>query len=161
MAHVTVEYMIFVPVLILQIFLFPVAASAIMNSWTDSRMTLQLQEISGDLGSSIQQIYFTMNHDTISGGCVTSAITVPTTIVDGNNAYSYKITLTNATNPQSSIQVMNLTLTLNGAKGTASSIVTLGDDASWKNNATYISSQVTQITANKTANTITLSFGGS
>ena len=161
MAHVTIEYMIFVPVLILQIFLFPIAASAMMNSWADSRMTLQLKEISGDLGSSMQQLYYTMDHDSIASGTVNSSLTVPATIQDGNNIYSYKIVLTNATTPHNSIQVMNLTLSLVGSKGTASSIITLGNDASWQNNANYSSILITHITATKSGGTISLSFGGS
>ncbi len=62
--------MIMVPILILQIFLFPIAATAIMNAWSDSRMTIELQEISGHLGSSIQQLYYTMNHASISSGSI-------------------------------------------------------------------------------------------
>jgi hypothetical protein len=161
MAHVTIEYMIFVPVLILQIFLFPIAATAMMNSYADSRMTLQLKQISGDLGSSMQQLYFTMNHNSIASGTVTSGLTVPTIIQDGNNVYSYLITLTNATSPQSSVQVMNLTLSLVGAKATASSIVTLGNNANWPNNANYSSVLITQLTAIKSSGGIALSFGGS
>lgn len=65
MAQISIEYMIMIPILILQIFLFPFAATAIMNGWTDSRMTIQLQEVSGHLGSSIQQLYYTMNHESI------------------------------------------------------------------------------------------------
>jgi hypothetical protein len=161
MAHVTIEYMIFVPVLILQIFLFPIAATAMMNSYSDSRMTLQLKQISGDLVSSMQQLYFTMNHNSIASGTVTSGLTVPTTIQDGNNVYSYLITLTNATSPQSSVQVMNLTLSLVGAKATASSIVTLGNNANWPNNANYSSVLITQLTGIKSSGGIALSFGGS
>jgi hypothetical protein len=160
MAHVTIEYMIFVPVLILQIIAFPIAAASIMNAWSDSRMALQLQEISSDLGSSMQQLYYTMNHESISSGTITTNLNVPITIQDGNNGYNYLIRLTNATNSGSSVMVLNLTLSLIGAQGTASSIVTLGSNASWPNNSTFTSSEITQISANKTSNTITLTFQG-
>ena len=160
MAHVTVEYMIMVPVLILQIFIFPLAAASLMGAWSGSRMSLQLEEISGDMGSSMQQLYYTMNHESISSGTITTSITVPTSIQDGSNGHNYRITLTNATNPGSSVMVMNLTLTLMGAKGSASSIVTLGTNAAWPNNSTFYSNQVNEICANKTSGIITLSFQG-
>ena len=160
MAHVTIEYMIMVPVLIIQIAIFPLAAATLMGAWSGSRMSLQLQEISGDLGSSMQQLYYTMNHESISSGTITSYLSVPTTIQDGNNGYNYVITLTNATNPGSSVMVMNLTLSLMGAKGTASSIVTLGNNAAWINNSTFNSNQITKIIATKASGIITLSFQG-
>ena len=65
----------------------------------------------------MQQLYYTMNHESISSGSLTCKLNVPTTIQDGNNGYNYLITLTNATNPDSSVQVMNLTLSLIGANG--------------------------------------------
>jgi hypothetical protein len=60
--------MIMIPVLILQIFLFPITASVIMNTWADSSMTLELQETAGHMGSSIQQLYYTMNHASVPNG---------------------------------------------------------------------------------------------
>ena len=152
--------MILVPVLILQIFLFPIAASAIMNSWSNDRMNLQLQEMSGDLGSAMQQLYYTMNHASIASGSVTSNINVPRTVQDGNNGYNYLITLTNATDPNGSVQVLNITLSLIGANSQASSIVTLGNNAAWPNNSTFRSSQISEIIATKTSGSITLSFQG-
>ena len=86
--------MIMVPVLILQIFLFPIAAMAIMDAWSNNRMTIELQDISGHLGSSIQQLYFTMNHASISGGAISAKVDVPTTITNGDKSYLYRITLT-------------------------------------------------------------------
>ncbi|MGC8895823.1 MAG: hypothetical protein ACP5LB_03505, partial [Candidatus Bathyarchaeia archaeon] len=77
MPHVTIEYVIMVPVLILQIFLFPLAASWLMNIWVDSRRTLALQEAASHLGSSIQQVYSALNHDSISAGTVTQKVDVP------------------------------------------------------------------------------------
>jgi len=68
MTHITIEYMIMVPVLILQIFLFPLTASWLMNIWADSRRTLALQEVASHLGSTIQQLYFSLNHETVSAG---------------------------------------------------------------------------------------------
>ncbi|MEM2280902.1 MAG: hypothetical protein QXZ68_02800, partial [Candidatus Bathyarchaeia archaeon] len=58
MAHITIEYVIMLPILIMQILLFPLTASWLMNIWVDSRRTLALQEVASHLGSVIQQVYF-------------------------------------------------------------------------------------------------------
>ena len=159
MPQVTIEYMIMVPILILQIFLFPIAAATIMGAWSNSRMTLELQEVSGHLGSSMQQLYYTMNHASISSGSLTAKLTVPTTITDGNNGYNYMITLSNATNLNSSVKVMNLTLSLIGTSGKASTLVTLGQNAVW-NNSAFKSNNISLINATKSSGIISLSFQG-
>ena len=112
MAHITLEYMILIPVLIVQIFIFPFAATAIMNTWTDQHRSLELQEIAGHLGSSVQQLYFTMNRASESGGCLTSTLDTPKTI---DNHY-YNITLQDVSNPSSSAKVMKVTLQLDRGK---------------------------------------------
>lgn len=160
MAQVTIEYMIMVPVLIMQIFLFPIAATAIMGAWSNSRMTIELQEISGHLGSSMQQLYYTMNHASISSGSITYKADVPIVITDGDKGYNYLITLTNATNSNGSVKVMNLTLSLIGANGEASTLVTLGQNANWQNNSTLKSDLFSLICATKTSSTISLSLQG-
>jgi hypothetical protein len=160
MTHVTLEYMIMVPVLILQIFLFPIAAMAIMDAWSNSRMTIELQDISGHLGSSLQQLYFTVNHASISSGSLTAKVDVPTVITDGGKSYNYRITLTNATASNSAARVMNLTLSLIGANGQASTFITLGQNVNWQNNSTLKSNALSLICATKTSSTISLSFQG-
>jgi hypothetical protein len=156
MSHITIEYMIMVPVLILQIFIFPFAASAIMNVWVDQRKTLELQEVSGHLGSFMQQIYYTMNHVSISTGTLTAKLDTPPLIEN----YAYTIILQNATNPNNSVKIMNLTLSLIGTNNHASTLVTLGENAAWQENSTYNSIHVSIITASKTSSTISLSFEG-
>lgn len=160
MPQVAIEYMIMVPLLILLIFIFPIAAATIMGTWSNSQMTLELQEISGHLGSSIQQLYYSMNHASISSGSITAKLDVPTVVTNGNNGYNYRITLSNATNPNSSVQVMNITLSLIGANGKASTIVTLGQNAIWQNNLAFKSNTVSLISATKSSGTISLSFQG-
>ncbi len=80
MPSITIEYMIMIPVLILQIFIFPLTASVIMNTWTDSRMTIELQETAGHMSSSIQQLYYTINHGSMSNGSM--KITLDTATVN-------------------------------------------------------------------------------
>ena len=77
MPHITVEYIIFVPILILQIFLFPLAASISMNIWINSRRELLLETVASRLASSIQQLYFSLNHKSVPAGTVTYDPDVP------------------------------------------------------------------------------------
>ena len=52
MAHITIEYVIMVPILIMQIILFPITANWLMTVWVDSRRTLALKEATSNLGSA-------------------------------------------------------------------------------------------------------------
>jgi hypothetical protein len=157
--HITIEYMIMVPVLILQIFLFPYAAQVIMNTWEDSRIDLQLEEIVGHLGSSVQQMYYTMNREVISIGSLTLKLDTPPSIVESSGEYGYTITLRNATiyADNEHAQIMNITVSLVGAKGEASTLVTLGENADW-NDSSFSSYNVSVINATRTPNLICLSF---
>ncbi len=126
MAHVTIEYVIMVPLLISQIFLLPWAASVIMNGWVDSRRTLALQETASHLGSSIQQTYLSLNYTTISAANVTSKLDVPPFI----EGYAY--TTTTTLEPASGSKVLELTLTLKGVQISSTAAVTLGQNVAWR-----------------------------
>ncbi len=155
MAHVTIEYMILVPVLIMQIFLFPFVATTIMNTWTDQQRTLELQEIAGHLGSSVQQLYFTINRASDETGCLTSTLDTPSTV----DNHFYSISLWDVSNPSSSAKVMKLTLNIIGESGESSSLITLGNNAAWQDGVTF-RSNVTSISATKSSGSILLSFEG-
>jgi hypothetical protein len=155
MPQVAIEYMILIPVLILQIFIFPFAATVIMNTWVDQRRTLALEGIAGHLGSSLQQLYFTMNRAPIPNGCLTSNLDTPPTV----DNYYYNITLRDNTVPGSSAKIMKITLDLIGANGEASSFVTFGENAAWQNGVTF-RSNVTNISVTMSGESIVLSFGG-
>lgn len=157
MPQIALEYMIFVPVLILQIFLFPLTASIIMNTYVDSRMTIEIQEVAGHMGSSIQQLYYTIDHGSISNGSMKIILDTPP-LIEG---YAYTTTLSHVTQQDTSSQIMNVTLKLVGAKDQASSIVTLGKDIDWQENLAFNSTAHSlSMVATKTANSIWLSFGG-
>ncbi len=151
--------MIMIPILIMQIFLFPLTASLIMNGWVDSRRTLALQETAGHLGSTIQQLYSSLNHETISAGTVTNKLDTPP-FVDGY-AYTGNATLRTASESNSS-KFLDITLKLMGTsiEGTAS--VTLGQNVEWVPNSTFMSNSTNAIIkAQKQSNgTIWLSFEG-
>ena len=157
MPSITLEYMIMIPVLILQIFIFPLTASVIMNTWADSSMTIELQETAGHMGSSIQQLYYTMNHASIPNGTMTITLDTPPLI----QGHAYKTTLIHATHLDTSSQIMNVTLKLIGTKDQTSTLVTLGQNVDWQENLTFNSTAHSlNLIAHKMSNSIWLSFGG-
>jgi len=158
--HVTIEYVIMVPVLILQIFLFPLAASWLMNIWVDSRRTLALQEAASHMGSSIQQVYSALNHDTISAGAVTQRVDVPPFIE--NYPYIGNATLKAVSDPSlNSSKVLQITLQLRTVGTIVTTSVILGQNVAWKESVFVSNSTNACIRAEKFANgTICLSFGG-
>jgi len=157
LAHITIEYMIMIPVLIMQIFLFPLTATVIMDTWVDSRMTIELQTTAGHLGSSIQQLYYTMNHGSISNGSMKITLDIPP-LIEGR---AYTTTLSHVTHLDTSYQIMNATLKLIGTKDQASTLVTLGPNVDWQENLAFNSTAHSlSLVANKTANSIWISFGG-
>lgn len=149
--------MIFIPVLIAQIFLFPFTASMIMDRWEDSRLVLELQQTAGNLGSSIQQLYYTMNRDTVSEGTMRIILDVPY-LIDGR---VYTTILSHMLSSETSYEIMNVTIKLVGTTSQASTLVTLGSNVDWQEGLSFNSTANSLgAVANKTANTIWLSFGG-
>jgi hypothetical protein len=163
MTHVTIEYVIMVPVLILQIFLFPLTANWLMNIWVDSRRTLALQEVASRLGSTIQQIYYSLNHETISAGTATQKSNVPTFIED--YPYTGNATLRTVLDPTlNSSKLLEITLKLGTVGTSVTTSVILGQNVEWTN-STFISNSTNAcINAVKFWNgqqyIIRLSFGG-
>lgn len=160
MPHATIEYMIMIPVLILQIFLFPLTASWLMDIWVDSRRTLALQEIASHLGSSIQQVYFTLNHDSISAGTVIQKVDIPRFIEN----YPYIGNATLKTVLESSLnssKVLEITLKLRTVGTTVTTSVILGQNVMWQESTFVSNSTNACIRAEKFVNgTICLSFLG-
>jgi len=159
MTHVTIEHMIMIPLLIMQIFLFPLTASWLMNIWVDSRRTLALQDAASHLGSAIQQLYFSLNHETISAGTATYLPGLPPFIE--NLRYIGNATLQTVLDPMlNSSKVLELMLTLatTGTKVTTS--VILGPNVLWRESAFMSNSTNACVSAEKFPNgTICLRFG--
>lgn len=158
MAHVTIEYVIMLPILILQIILFPLTASWIMNIWVESRRSLALEEVAGHLGSTIQQVYFTLNHATVSELKFIQKPEVPQFIED--IPYIVSATLKTVQSSPNSSRILELTLKLKGAGTTVKTTVLLGQNAVWQE-STFISNSASAcIQAEKYSNgTIGLRFG--
>lgn len=160
MAQITIEYMIMVPVMILQIFLFPYVAVTLMDNWTASRQTIELQDIASQIGSTVQQMYYIINHASVSSGTASMkvALDIPQTV----DNIGYMVTLSQVSNVGSSYQVMNITLHTTKGSAQTSTLVTLGDNINWQNNLQFSSlTRNLTLVATKTANTITLTLGGS
>jgi hypothetical protein len=159
MVHVTIEYMIMIPMLIMQIFLFPLTASWLMNVWVDSRRSLAIQDAASHLGSTIQQLYFALNHETISSGKATYSTGLPPYIED--YPYFANATLRAALGPASnSSQILEITLTLITTKITATSSPVLGLNVLWQPSTYKSNSTNACVTAEKFANgTISMYFG--
>lgn len=157
MAHVTIGYMIMIPVLIMQIFLFPYTAAVIMDTYEDSLVSMELQSTVGHISSSIQQLYYTINHGSFSYGSMQINLDVPQ-LIQGR---SYTTTLSHVTSTDTSSQLMNVTLKIVGGTEMASSLVTLGTDADWQENLAFNSAAPSlSLVANKTANSVWISIGG-
>jgi hypothetical protein len=159
MPHVTIEYMIMIPVLILQIFLFPLSANWLMNIWVNSRRTLALQDAASHLGSTIQQLYFSLNHETIRTGTATCSPGLPPFIE--NYYYVGTATLKTVLGPTSnSSKILELTLKLMTAKTTVTTSVILGLNVVWKDSTFTSNSTHACITAQKNSTGVILMHFG-
>jgi hypothetical protein len=157
--NVTVEYMILIPVLILQIFLFPLFVNVAMNQWVDDRRSLELQEAAGYLSSSIQQIYLSLNHTSILG-CTLKSSLGSEPFIEGY-VYVGNATLQAVSGSDSgSSKVLEITLHLVSTSISTSTSVTLGQNAEWVPSSFTSNSATACIIAEKFPNqTIQLSFG--
>lgn len=135
MPQITIEYMIMVPMLILQIFLFPMTASWIMGNWVDSRQTLALEETASHLGSSIQQVYSALNHDSISTGTVRSSLAI-SPFIEG---YAYTGNASLRAAEANSSQFLDLTLRFMGGTIEATTSITLGSNVNWDADSEFMS----------------------
>jgi len=138
LAQITIEYMIMVPVLIMLIFLLPFTTSLIMDGWADSRRTLALREMAGHLGSSIQQLYSSLSHESVTAGSVTYKLEI-SPFIEGY-AYVGNATLRSILDPSfNSSKILDTTLSLMGANGEATVSITLGQNVEWIQSSTFMS----------------------
>jgi hypothetical protein len=154
MTQITIEYMIMIPLLILQIFLFPIAATIMMDHWADSRRSIELQAVAGHLASTIQQVYYTVNS---VGGSLRNNLDIPISI----EGYRYSVTLGKVDIVDSSYKIMNITLCIASGNLYSSTLVTLGDNVEWQDNLSFDSfTHNLCLVADKSGGSITLTVGG-
>lgn len=160
MTHITIEYVIMLPLLILQIFLFPLTASWLMTTWTDSRRTLALQDVGEHLASTMQQLYFSLNHATMPAGKASYSPGLPPLIED--TPYEGTAILQTILDPEmNSSKAIELTVTLTGTPNLVKTTVILGPNVNWHPSVFMSNSTHASIAAEKFVNgTISLEFEG-
>jgi len=159
--QITIEYMIMIPLLILQIFLFPLTAGWIMTTWVDSRQTLALQETASHLGSAIQQVYSALNHESISAGTVRSRLEI-LPFIEG---YAYRGNASLRELELDSSQFLDVTLRFMGGSVEVTTSVTLGSNVQWDADSSFMSNSTNaNLVADKywngTQHIILMSFEG-
>jgi len=126
--HITIEYVILIPLLFAQILVFPLAASIMTSSWADAHRDVALQGAASHLASTIQQLYLSVNREEIVAGNITQTSTLPPTI----ESYPYTATGSlSAPLDSNSSRVLTLTLRLEEAGNTATATALLGPNARW------------------------------
>jgi len=159
MPYITIEYIIMIPLLVSQIFLFQMAAIWIMNTWVDSRRELALKTVASRLASSIQQLYFSLNHKSVLAGTTIYDPGVPK-FIDGYY-YTARGQLASLGEGESN-QRLNITLTLVGLNIEVETHVVVGPNVDWVESSVFISNSTDAcISVTKIANgSFLFSFGG-
>jgi hypothetical protein len=148
------EYAIMVPVLIMQVVLLPLSTSWIMANWTNSRMQVELQDAADNVGSTIEQLYLSLNRNDVLPGTIRKSSNVPTTIE------SYIYSATGALKTANSTKILNLFFTLQGTRTTANSSVTLGPNVAWQSSVFMSNSTTAFVKVQKASSgLLTFSFG--
>jgi hypothetical protein len=159
MPHITIEYVIMVPLLVLQIFLFPLTANWLMNIWVDSRRGLATQDAASHLGSTVQQLYFALNHETISAGKATFSPGLPPFIEDQHYTANATLHMVSPLEPNSS-RILEIRLLLAGVGTAAVNSVVLGPNVLWQESTYMSNSTHACVSAEKFTNgTVKLYFG--
>ena len=154
MPHVSMEYAIMVPILLVQVILIPMAAGWMMDVWVVRRRETALQDVASHVGSTIQQLYFSLNREEVFAGITTQAANVPPFI----ESIPYVITASDTKVENSTF--IDLYLTLMGIGTTATSRVTLGPNVSWEQSTFVSNSTNASIQVEKFSNgTLSFSFG--
>ncbi len=154
MPHVSMEYAIMVPILLVQVILIPMATGWMMDAWVVRRRETALQDVASHVGTTIQQLYFSLNRDEIAPGNTTQTANVPELIEN----IPYVITASDRKVENSTI--IDLYLALMGIGTTTTSRVTLGPKVVWQQSTFLSNSTCASIKVEKFSNgTLSFSFG--
>jgi len=153
--NVTMEYVIMVPILLMQVILIPMATGWMMDVWVDRRRETALQDVASHVGSTVQQLYLSLNREEAGAGTVTQASNVPQFI----ESIPYVIDASDRRVENSTI--IDLHLALMGTSITATTHVTLGSNVLLGTQRTFISNSTSAcIKVEKFSNgTLSFSFG--
>lgn len=154
MPHVSMEYAIMAPILLVQVILIPMATSWMLDVWVTRRRETALQDVASHMGTTIQQLYFSLNREEISVGTTTQASKVPAFI----ESIPYVVTASNRTIGNSTIIDLYLALMRTGVSTTTR--ITLGPNVVWQQ-STFVSNSTDAciIVEKFSNNTLSFSFG--
>jgi hypothetical protein len=144
-----------VPVLLMQVLLIPMATVWMIDVWIDQRKETALQDVASHLGSTIQQLYLSLNREEAGAGTVTQASNAPQFI----ESIPYEVDASDRRVENSTI--IDLHLALVGTSITATTHVTLGSNALLGPQRTFMSNSTSAcIMVEKFSNgTLSFSFG--
>ena len=132
MPHVSMEYAIMVPILLMQVILIPMAAGWMMDVWVDKRRETALQDIASHMGTTIQQLYFSLTREEVEAGMTLQSANVPNSI----ESIPYVITASDKKVENSTL--VDLNLGLMGVGVAVTTRVTLGPNVLWQH-STFLS----------------------
>ena len=134
-----------------------------MDIWVDSRRTLALQDVASHLGSTIQQLYFSLNHETISAGTTTYTPGL-SPLIDHHHYLGIATLRTVLEAPLNSSKILDITLTLDTVGTAVTTSAVLGQNVEWQESIFVSNSANACIVATKSwdgdEHVIHLSFGG-
>lgn len=147
------EYAIMVPILLTQVILIPMATAWMMDAWVVRRKETELQDVASHVGSTIQQLYFSLNREEITPGVTTQAANVPLFI----ESIPYVITASDKKVENSTI--IDLQLSLTGTSISTATRVTLGSNVLWEQSTLVSNSTSPGVKVEKFSNgTLSFSF---
>ena len=125
------------PLLVIQIVLFPFIAGTMASYWENATVEVALQEAASQMGSTIEQLYLSLNRNEVSTGTITQTSTFPTEIA--SHPYTAKGSLLPSSEPNSG-NILLLNLTLQDVGITIISRTPLGSNALWDEESVFYSS---------------------
>jgi len=153
--HVTMEYTIMIPILLMQVILIPVATGWMMTVWVDQRREIALQDVASHLGSTVQQLYLSLNREEVGTGIVTQASIFPPFI----ESIPYSVDASDRRVENGTI--IDLHLAMIGTSITATTYVTMGSNVLLGPQRAFMSNSTSAgIKVEKFSNgTLSFSFG--
>jgi len=148
------EYAIMVPVLLVQVILIPVATGWMMDVWVVKRRETALQDVASHMGTTIQQLYFSLDREEIAAGTTTQTTNVPPFV----ESIPYIVTASDTRIGNTTL--VDLHLALMGTDIAVTSRVTLGPNVLWEQTTFVSDSTSASIQVQKFSNdTLSFSFG--
>jgi hypothetical protein len=154
MPHISMEYAIMTPILIIQVILIPMATGWMTDVWVEQRRETALRDAGSHMGTTIQQLFFSLDREEIAAGITTQTANVPPFIE------SIPYIITASSTRVGNATLVDLYLALMGTNIAVSSRVTLGPNVLWEQSTLVSNSASASIQVQKFSNgTLGFSFG--